>query len=155
MAERIVVMVAYHFPPENAIGADRPYRFHKYLSEMGYCCHVFTSADQGRHPNLNITNIPDPFLTSGRLHVGWQVERVVRKLLLPGAAGFQWSRLACQAARAYLSSKQNAEITIYSTYPPLGAHLAALLLIRKVAFKWIADFRDPLSIIADYRGLTK
>jgi hypothetical protein len=37
MAERIIVMFAYHFPPENLIGAVPPYRFCKYLSEWIVC----------------------------------------------------------------------------------------------------------------------
>lgn len=155
MTERIVVMFAYHFPPENAIGGVRPYRFFKYLSEMGYRCQVFTAAEQASHPNLNTEYIPDPFVTSSRRSIGWQAERAVRKLLFPGAVGFQWSRLACQAARAFLLSKRNAEITIYSSFPPLGAHLAAFFLTQKKAFRWIADFRDPLSINPGHLRLTK
>jgi glycosyltransferase involved in cell wall biosynthesis len=155
MTDRIVVMFAYHFPPENAIGGARPHRFYKYLSEMDYRCHVITAADQGGHPNLDTEYVPDPFVTSPRVGVGWQVERAMRKLLFPGVAGFQWSRLACQAASAFLLSKQNAEITIYSTFPPLGAHLAALLLARRNTLKWIADFRDPLYINPGHAGLTK
>jgi glycosyltransferase involved in cell wall biosynthesis len=155
MTERIVVMFAYHFPPENAIGGARPYRFYKYLSEMGYRCHVITAADQGHLPTLDIEYVPDPFVTTHRRGIGWQVERAVRKLLFPGVAGFQWGRLACQAAGAFLLCKQNAEITIYSTFPPLGAHLAALLLARRNRLKWIADFRDPLSIDPAQAGFTK
>jgi glycosyltransferase involved in cell wall biosynthesis len=155
MPERIVVMFAYHFPPENAIGGARPYRFYKYLSEMGYRCHVITAADQGHNPTLDTEYVPDPFVTSPRVGIGWQLERVIRKLLFPGVAGFQWSRLACQAAGAFLLSKQNAEITIYSTFPPLGVHLAALLLARRKRLKWIADFRDPLYINPCHAGLTK
>jgi len=155
MAERIVLMLAYHFPPENAIGGARPYRFYKYLSQMGYRCHVITAADQGTRPDLDLEYIPDPFVTHPREGIGWQLERVVRKLLLPGATGIQWSRLACRAARGFLLSKPNAEVTIYSTYPPLGAHLAALLVMRKESIKWIADFRDPLSDNPGHTGLTR
>jgi glycosyltransferase involved in cell wall biosynthesis len=43
-----------------------------------------------------------------------------------------------------VDSKQTAETTIYSTFPPFGAHLAALLLARNEKLKWIADFRDPM-----------
>lgn len=154
MAERIVLMFAYHFPPENAIGGTRPYCFYKYLSEMGYRCQVFTAADQGHHSNLGAEYIPDPFLTSPR-GIGWQGERAVRKLLFPGVAGFQWSRLARQAASACLASRKNAEITIYSTFPPLGAHLAALFLAQKSKLKWIADFRDPLGKNPGQPGLTR
>jgi len=33
--ERRVLMLAYYFPPQNAIGAARPYRFARYLRRMG------------------------------------------------------------------------------------------------------------------------
>jgi glycosyltransferase involved in cell wall biosynthesis len=155
MAERIVVMLAYHFPPENAIGAARPYRFYKYLSQMGYRCHVITAAEQQKRPDLDSEYVPDPFVTHPRDGAGWQLERALRKLLVPGGTGILWSRLACQAALAFLRSKPSAEVTIFSTYPPLGAHLAAFQLTRASKLQWMADFRDPLADVPGYVGLTR
>jgi glycosyltransferase involved in cell wall biosynthesis len=122
---------------------------------MGYRCHVITAADQSTVPELDSEYVPDPFVTHSRDGIGWHLERAVRRLLLPGVTGIRWSRLACQAAHAFLLSKPNAEITIYSTYPPLGTHLAALLLTRRKTLKWIADYRDPLSENPGHIGLTK
>ena len=144
MAERIVLMFAYHFPPENSIGGARPYRFYKFLSRMGYRCHVITAVDQAASPNPNIEYVPDPFITQPRQGAGWQLERAVRKFLLPGATGIRWSLRACQTARNFLRANPDAEMTIFSTYPPLGAHLAAFHLTRGSGLRWIADFRDPL-----------
>jgi glycosyltransferase involved in cell wall biosynthesis len=155
MSERIVVMFAYHFPPENAIGGFRPYYFYKYLSRRGYRCHVITAAGQGALPDPHVEYIPDPFLTRPRDGIGWQLERVARKLLIPAVTGLRWSRSASRAAHTFLASKTNAEITIYSTYPPLGTHFAALLLIRKKKLRWIADSRDPLGDNPSHIGLTK
>ena len=42
----LVVLIAYHFPPDNAIGGARPWRFYKYLKRLGYECHVLTAARQ-------------------------------------------------------------------------------------------------------------
>jgi hypothetical protein len=142
--EQVVIIFAYHFPPENSIGGNRPYLFRKYLSEMGYHCHVITAANQGCHPSSDIEYVPDPFVTRPRTGVGWQLERAIRKLVFPGAMGFQWSRLACRSARKFLLSKENSEVTVYSTFPPFGTHLAAFLLTRNRKLKWIADFRDPM-----------
>ena len=155
MAERIVLVFAYHFPPENAVGGARPYRFCKYLSQMGYRCHVITAAEQttGRDPDREY--VPDPFIDKPSNGIGWQVERVIRKFLLPGVTGIRWSRLACRTARAFLRSNPNAEVTILSTYPPLGTHLAAFQLARERKSPWIADFRDPLSDNPAHTGLTK
>ena len=155
MAERVVLVFAYHFPPENAVGGARPYRFCKYLSQMGYSCHVITAAEQttGRNPGREY--VPDPFIEEPRKGIGWQVERVIRRFLLPGATGIRWSRLACRTARAFLRSNPHAEVTIFSTYPPLGTHLAAFQLTRGGKSPWIADFRDPLSCNPAHTGLTK
>jgi glycosyltransferase involved in cell wall biosynthesis len=144
MKNRIVVMFAYHFPPENAVGGARPYRFYKYLSRMGYRCHVITAADQTGRPDLDSEYVPDPFIAQPRQGVGWQVERALRKFLLPGVVGIRWSRLAYRAARTFLRSNPNAEVTIFSTYPPLGTHLAAFQLARSDNLPWVADFRDPM-----------
>lgn len=144
MKNRIVVMFAYHFPPENAVGGARPYRFYKYLSRMGYRCHVITAADQTSRPDLDSEYVPDPFITQPRQGAGWQVERALRKFLLPGVVGIRWSHLAYRAARKFLRSNPAAQVTIFSTYPPLGTHLAALQLARSGDLPWIADFRDPM-----------
>lgn len=138
-------MFAYHYPPENAIGGARPYRFNKYLSALGYRCQVFTAAEQRDLGNTLVEHVPDPFVATSRDGLGWQLERGVRKLFFPGALGFQWSVRACRSAASLLSSLQNAEVTVYSTYPPLGSHLAALWLVRNRPLKWIADFRDPVT----------
>jgi glycosyltransferase involved in cell wall biosynthesis len=146
-------MFAYHFPPENAIGGARPYHFYKYLSRMGYRCHVITAAQQSTPSNPDFEYVCDPF--PDVRGIGWQLERAARKFLLPGAAGFRWSRLAYKAAWAFLCSHQGSEVTIFSTSPPLGTHLAACRLARNRQFKWIADFRDPLADDPGRIGLAK
>jgi glycosyltransferase involved in cell wall biosynthesis len=137
-------MFAYHFPPENAIGGARPFRFYKYLSRMGYRCHVITAAIQPAQPNIDFEYVADPFVAQQGQGVGWQLERAIRKFLFPGVTGIRWSRLACQAARNFVRSNPGAEVTVLSTYPPLGTHLAAFQLTRNDKLAWIADFRDPL-----------
>jgi Glycosyl transferase 4-like domain len=144
MQNRVIIMFAYHFPPENAVGGVRPYRFYKYLSRLGYRCHVITAADQASRPDLDSERVADPFIARPRRGLGWQAERALRKLLLPGVVGVRWSGLACRAARTFLRSETGAEVTIFSTYPPLGAHLAAFQLAHREKLPWIADFRDPM-----------
>jgi len=145
MPEDVVLIFAYHFPPENAIGALRPYRLYKYLSRLGYECHVITAANLGQLPHLNGGTIIDPFLTEPRRGFGWQLERAIRKLLLPGAVGIQWAVHAYRAAVGFIDQRPGTRITIFSTYPPVGVHLAAYWLARRNGLPWIADFRDPLA----------
>jgi glycosyltransferase involved in cell wall biosynthesis len=144
MTEHLVLIFAYHFPPENAIGGARPFRFTKYLSRMGYKCRVFTAAAQTGRNDPNTECVPDPFITHSRRGVGSQVERAVRKFFLPGELGTQWSFHASRAARRYLRTQRSTSVTIFSTFPPLGSHLAAWQLARSESLRWIADFRDPM-----------
>jgi hypothetical protein len=143
--ERVVLIFAYHYPPENEIGGARPYRFSKYLSKLGYTCRVFTAAEQPGCDDSCVEYVPDPFVTRPRHSLGWQLERVVRKFFLPGDVGMFWSYHASRAARAYIRAHPGARVTIFSTFPPLGTHLAGWQLARSNKFAWIADCRDPLA----------
>jgi glycosyltransferase involved in cell wall biosynthesis len=145
MSEHLVLIFAYHFPPENEIGAARPYRFSKYLSKLGYTCHVFTAAAQPGRDDPSVEYVPDPFVTRPRHSLSWQLERAVRKFFLPGDIGLHWSYHASRAARAYIRAHPDARVTIFSTFPPLGTHLAARQLARSNGLAWIADCRDPLA----------
>ena len=146
MTERLVLIFAYHFPPENASGGARPYRFFKYLSRLGYNCRVFTASDQTGCSDPNIEFVPDPFLTHPRRNLSWQLERAVRKAFLPGEVGIQWSYHASRAARAHLKAHPGASVTIFSSFPPLGSHLAGWQLAYSNGLPWIADCRDPLVV---------
>ncbi len=144
MTERIVLIFAYHFPPENAAGGARPYRFYKFLSRLGYNCRVFTASEQAGKKDPNIEHVPDPFLTHPRRNLTWQLERALRKFVLPGEVGMQWSYRASHGARKYMRAHSGASVTIFSSFPPLGSYLAGWQLARNNGFSWIADFRDPL-----------
>jgi hypothetical protein len=145
MSDRWVLILAYHFPPENAIGGLRPFRFYKYLPEHGFTCHVISAADVTVRPDLHAERVVDPFFSPTAHDFGWQKERLIRKVLLPGVVGIQWSSLVINAAEEFLKDKQSDEVTILSTWPPLGTHLAARCLSRRHRLTWIADFRDPLA----------
>jgi hypothetical protein len=144
MTEHIVLIFAYHFPPENAIGGARPFRFSKYLARLGYTCRVFTAAKQTGGDASHIEYVPDPFIAYPRRGIGWQVERAIRKTVLPAELGTRWSSLAFHAAQAYIRAHCGARVTSFSTFPPIGPHLAAYQLARAEGVPWIADFRDPL-----------
>jgi hypothetical protein len=144
MNEHLVLIFAYHFPPENAIGGERPFRFTKYLRRLGYRCQVFTAAEQSGCDDFGIQHVADRFFTGSRHDFGWQLERAVRRVGLPGVLGLRWYYDASRAASSYIRSHSGAGVTIFSTYPPLGAHLAAWRLARKTGLRWIADFRDPM-----------
>lgn len=145
MPDDLILMFAYHFPPENAIGAARPYRFYKYLRRLGYRVHVITAADVSGRPDLDAQTVDDPFFTRARQGVGWQIERAIRKVLLPGAIGTQWAVHASRLAARLIRKEQPTRITVFSTFPPLGAHLAGYWLRRRLGVPWVADYRDPMT----------
>jgi hypothetical protein len=151
MTKPLVLIFAYHFPPEEAIGGSRPFRFMKYLSRMGYACRVFTAADQARGNNLNTEYVPDPFVNSPRRGHSWQLERAVRKVCLPGEVGMQWSYRASRAARTYIRAHPSPCVKLFSTFPPLGPHLAAWQLACSEGLPWIADFRDPFPEASEHK----
>ena len=149
MSEHLIIIFAYHYPPENAIGAARPMRFAKYLTRLGYKCRIFTAADQAGRDDPDTEYVPDPFVTNARRGIAWQSERAVRKLFLPGEMGMRWSHRACGGARAYVRAfvraHPSARVTIFATFPQIGTLLAGRRLARSENLSWIADFRDPLA----------
>ncbi len=158
MPDDLVLIFAYHFPPENAIGAARPFRFYKYLRRLGYRCHVITAADVSSCLEVDAETVYDPFVVRARKGLGWQLERAIRKTILPGVTGSQWSVHAVRAAERILREESSSRVTLFSTFPPLGAHLAAYWLARRRGIPWIADYRDPLSanpLFEDWNELRK
>jgi hypothetical protein len=139
----VLLIFAYHFPPENAIGGLRPFRFSKYLPRLGVRTRVFTAADVSSRPDLDAETVPDPFITHPRQGMGWQVERAIRKFALPGASGSQWSMAAYQAACRFIDH-EGIRPTVLSTYPPVGTPFAGYWLAKKRGLPWILDLRDPM-----------
>src|SRR4051794_2298830 len=118
----LVVMFAYHYPPDTAIGGARPYRFSKYLKRLGYRIHVISAAKAAGAPEPDVTYIADPFYATPRDGMGWQVERAIRRTLLPGASGLRWAFRASELARNLIRENANSRVTLLSTYPPVGVH---------------------------------
>jgi glycosyltransferase involved in cell wall biosynthesis len=144
MLDHLLLIFAYHFPPENAIGGARPARFAKYLTRLGYTCRVITAAPQ-TGSDASVEYVPDPFCAQSKSDPRWQLERLIRKTVLPSEVGTQWSFRAARAARRFLRANPAARVTLFSTFPPIGTHLAAWQLTRGRRLPWIADFRDPLA----------
>ena len=155
MPDDLIVFFAYHFPPENVIGALRPFRFYKYLSRLGYRCHVITAADVSQLAGIQGEQVSDPFVTRARTGPGWQVERAIRKFLLPGVVGTQWSVHAYRAAARFIDQHPESRVTVFSTFPPVGVLFAGYWLSRQRNLPWVADFRDPLANNPIYNSINR
>ena len=158
---KTLLILAYHFPPENAVGALRPYRFYKYLPQFGYQCKVVTAAPQhvGEFPGVEC--VPDRIgeLMEGggaaqrmksRRPTSALFEIALRRWVVPGVVGTTWSAAAASACRTILSQHAGEHVTLLSTFPPLGVQVAALLASRQKRLRWIADFRDPMSFTRQF-----
>lgn len=152
VSNRAVIIVAYHFPPDPVIGAARPYRFYKYLKRLGHRVYVITASPQISGKQEDVEYVPDPFLNARRGEgwkrklewrdeLGWQTERAVRKLFLPGVLGTRWAYGVAEAAKRI--ARKQPDCCVLSTSPPFGSHYAAWRIARAQRIPWIADFRDP------------
>lgn len=144
-----LIIIAYAFPPENVSGAARPYRFYRYLPECGVSPVVVTASVQPE-PREGVVVVPDDARELGRRSWSWQLERVIRKTLLPGEEGLTWSGKAAREARR-IAAACKGPVAILSTSPPFTTHVAALRARRR-GIPWIADFRDPMHKPGESRG---
>lgn len=152
---RRLALVAYHFPPENAAGAARPYRFYRYLPEFGFEVRVFTAAAQGPAAAADIEYVPDElgrYWSQGGARparwVEWLGELVFRRFVILAGVGFQWSRHVAKACARWQGEKPRERLTVFTTFPPVGALLAPLWLDPE-KFRVVLDYRDPFSAIGD------
>ena len=144
-----VVLISYYFPPQNEVGAARPYRFARYLCRMGVPVAVICSSyrlrraeDQQRirtSPDLVADRVPGPASTPAAIRLGAWLHAIERAVA-PYDDRLGWLPHAYVAGRRALT----AQSVIVSTHPQLVAHLAALALKLRYGRPWIADFRDPL-----------
>jgi hypothetical protein len=139
-----VIILAHGFPPENHVGALRPYYFAKYLWRFGYTTEVLAAP----HPRvldepIKLRRVPE--IGKQRSAVVWQAKAcaTAERYALPYHCEFGWTPYAIAAAREALM--RNPGAALLSTSPPLTPHIAALWLKRRHSFRWIADCRDPIA----------
>jgi hypothetical protein len=138
----LVLFFCYAYPPSTFPGAIRPSHFSKYLQRFGYNVKVITASEPeaGRE---EVIFVPDRYTVPNRSRISGLAEILLRRLFFPCDAGIRWSADAFRAAESLVRSHPNA--VLFSTFPPLSTHLAALRIKRKYGIRWIADFRDPLA----------
>ena len=136
-----LLMLAYYFPPMNESGAQRPFRFTKYLCAYGVETRVVTASDRGQGAVMR--NGETSGMGSEMYRQGWPnyLARAVQRVL-PYNDQLKWVPHAFAASSRVLN-----EITlssVFSTSPPVATHITALLLKRRYGMRWVADLRDPI-----------
>ncbi len=137
----LVQLFAFHFPPSTASGAARPGRLAWYLPEHGFRCRITACAVPGA-ASSGSTNFLRPEDARGGWRAALPLARALQRIApyneqlpwLPAALGHALQQHCAEPAQAVISS-----------FPPLAAHLAALLFHLRAGVPWIADFRDPLA----------
>ncbi len=152
---RHILLVAYFYPPQNIIGARRPYALAKWLRRRGHTVSVITSVQSGRSDD-DASNrlLRTPDLLSTRLN--WRKQgmaaitgqsagdwspgaNVWGAIFMPDVQLISWAPFALRAAlRLHRRDRLDAVIT---TSPVESAHAAGLLLSRR-GVAWVADLRD-------------
>jgi len=171
--KKSVLLVSYHFAPQNAIGAVRPTKLAKYLTRAGYEVTVLCGDPAGalRDPLLaaDLRELPDvhPLRERSLLRLwkrrGQRAPAPAAKPPQPsaGAPGrkrplrnalYLWlfqradAAFARACARALRGMGRRFDVVI-SSYGPQSAHTVADWAKRKgFARRWIADFRDEVSV---------
>jgi hypothetical protein len=147
-ARRGLLMVAFHFPPDNSsTGVLRSLKFARHLLDLGWQSHVL-SVDPAIYPQRDPAleaQIPAE-VTVNRLPCRDAKQRWSIAGRYPAIVGVpdrfgSWRRPAVRAGLSLI--ERGAVQAIYSTYPVPSAHLIALRLKRHSGLPWIADFRDP------------
>lgn len=147
-----IILIAYHFPPGEEIGALRPYRFYKYLQRIGFQCHVITASEPSNPCPPEVIWVPDTLASNwdgssnGKRSRMAYFELLLRKFMFPGHLGLTWSFEAARRCHQIIGAHPEQKVVVFSTYPPLGVLFAGLLVRRRTAIPWISDFRDPLDV---------
>jgi len=89
-----LLIIAYHFPPDGAIGAVRPYEFARLLPQFGIQTWVLTVRPEHArqlNPDFQPVDIPD--------------ERIIRTAVFP--ARYDNIRLFVDRTKAFFQSRTN------------------------------------------------
>ncbi len=183
MSQKKVLIITYYWPPAGGPGVQRWLKFVKYLPEFGvqpivyipenptypiideqlveevsnevviirnnifepYQLASFLSKNKTKKMNSGI--IPNQkkqsFLDKAFL---W----IRGNLFIPDARVF-WVKPSVNFLQQYI--KENQIDTIVTSGPPHSLHLIGLELQKRLAVKWIADFRDPWTTIGYHKAL--
>ena len=124
----LVLFLCYAYPPSIFPGAIRPSHFSKYLQRFGYNVKVI-SASEPEPGRDEVVFVPDRYTVPNRNRISGLAELVFRRLFFPCDAGMRWSADAFREAESLVRSHPNA--VLFSTFPPLSTHIAALRIKRK------------------------
>jgi glycosyltransferase involved in cell wall biosynthesis len=173
---RRVLIVSYYFPPLGGIGSLRTLGFAQHLPEFGWEPIVLAPSNGAYFRDPSLTFPSDRVIRTRSL----ELSRTGKRLLAAGGddvrpatvgpsraparelarrwlyfpdAQIGWYPGAVAAGRRLVRNSHFD--AIFSSSPPVTAHLAARALHRSSGAPWIAEFRDPWSARIRARGLRR
>jgi glycosyltransferase involved in cell wall biosynthesis len=171
LTERRVLLVSYLFPPLGGGGMLRALKLARYLPAAGWEPEVLAADDPRYHLRdeaaLGEVDCPVHRAPARRYPSAARLLRVgggePSDANGPGASSWRgrlrtllarlgdlpdqhtgWSRAA--RSLALKLSWQGRYSTVWTTSPPVSAHLVGLALKREVGLKWVADLRDSWTL---------
>ncbi|MBN1561078.1 glycosyltransferase family 4 protein [candidate division KSB1 bacterium] len=180
-----VLIITYYWPPAGGPGVQRALKFAKYLPAFGWRPIILTvengeypAIDETLFRDISAslvvrkTSSLEPYalyraltgkkstdkittfvLTENSRGPGKKLASFIRANLFIPDARIGWKPFAVNEGRRLI--KEEKIDLIFSTAPPMSAHLIARALAKKSALPWIADFRDPWTDIFYYHRLKR
>lgn len=137
------LLIAYYYPPENAIGGARSYRMAHYLMQEGHPVTVIAANPPGLPASPEeVVRVSDTDKSGRKVRIGSALGWVIERFVMPYSDRLSW--VAPAFARAVTLMGERPYRTVLSSHPPAATHLVALMLKWRYGVSWIADFRDPL-----------
>lgn len=168
-----ILIITYYWPPSGGGGVQRWLKFAKYLPEFGWEPIIFTPENpdfdikdpsllKEINPDLEVLKLPiwEPYqlfeklsgkkrpsqgLMQSAKKKSWLTELAIwirGNLLIPDPRKY-WVKPSVKFLLGII--RDNAIDVVVTTGPPHSMHLIGLQLKKKLAIRWIADFRDPWS----------
>jgi glycosyltransferase involved in cell wall biosynthesis len=156
-----VLVVAYHYPPVGGSGVFRTLKFTKYLPQFGFRPYVLTvknSMYTPKDPTL-VKEIPPEAKVTATFSFEHRILRASRLLNIDPEWFFipdvnvGWLPFAVRAGTKIIT-QENIDV-IYVTAPIWTSLLVGYLLKKKTRKPLVVDFRDPWTINAYKKTITK
>lgn len=151
-----ILIISELFYPKNAIGALRPTKIRKYLTEKGYTVDVITKsfAEKDRIENGQIWRINAVADTSGGVAAALhssdkgllkELKHAKRTLI-----SIKSSKCYCHDIMRFINTHPvpiSEYDAVFTTFGPVSSILIGLALkMRYPKIKWLCDFRDPMVV---------
>jgi glycosyltransferase involved in cell wall biosynthesis len=134
-----LLFFSHAYLPENTSAVQRSAPLARYLALEGWTVHVVAASHAGFCADELVWNVPGPRAAAA----GWRAAfwRMAHRVL-PYNDRLPWVPHALLAAERIAAAVPLR--AVLSTSPPVAAHVAAYLFVRRHRLRWVADLQDPI-----------